>query len=138
MRKMLQGMQLQSHLVELRRAALLMLLVLCLPAFAAAQISVKCQGGKRPFYHRGDTVNLEILLKLSPRSCLEGMKKTYVYYSGCEAVAQGAWTRLSGNVFRKPVKLLLTGGSKGKSKVTVVRNTDKESLFGQETFKIEN
>lgn len=136
--KMLQSMQLQSHLVELTRAALLMLLLLCLPAFATAQISVKCQGGRRPFYHRGDTVNLEILLKLSPQSCLEGMKKTYVYFSGCEAVGQGAWTRLPGNVFRKPVKLLLTGGSKDKSKVTVVRNTDKESLFRQETFKIVN
>lgn len=102
---------------------------------AFSQISVRYNGAKKSYYHHGDTVRITVLLRLNPKSCLEGMKKTYIYLSGCEDVLRGQWVKRPNNIFQKDVALKI-GIKADKAKMTITRNTDKESYFRQETLII--
>jgi hypothetical protein len=100
-----------------------------------AQISVRYYGAKKSFYHPNDTVRMSVLLRLNPKSCLDGMKKTYLYFSGCEDILRAQWVKRPNNIFQKDV-LLKINEKAGRAKMTVIRNTDKESYFRQETLTI--
>lgn len=118
------------------KQSLFLILFLLFSLLCAAQITVKYPSGKQAYYHRGDTVRVIVSMKLNPQSCLDGMKKTNVYFSECEDILNNQWYKSSNNMFVKVLLLRINGRKKDKAKLTVVRDTDKESLFRQETFKI--
>lgn len=103
---------------------------------SSAQISIKFASPKRAAYHHGDTIHVAVMMRLNPQSCLEGMKKTYIYYSGCADILSAQWVKRPNNIFQKNLILKIDNGDKTKAKVTITRNTDKESLFRQELFNI--
>ncbi len=120
--------------MTLRR--LLFCVLLTLPMLCMAQISVQYPDGTKPSYRQGDTVRMTATMKLGPQSCLDGMKKTAIYFSECEDLLKKPWTNAGGNAFRKEMLIRIIGKKKDKATVTISRKTDKESLFRQETFKI--
>ena len=103
---------------------------------AFSQITVNYPDGKKLFYHQGDTIHLTVVMKLSSQSCLEGMRKTYLYYSGCKDLVKTQWSQCPNNIFRKYLVIQVTADAGKKAKVTITRDTDKESFFRQETFII--
>lgn len=100
-----------------------------------SQIGIRYSSAKKSYYHPGDTARITILMRLNPKSCLEGMKKTYIYYSGCEDILNGQWMKRPNYIFQKEV-LLRISAKQNKARMTIVRETDKESLFRQETLTI--
>lgn len=115
---------------------LLIALFVLVSAPACSQISVKYMSAKRAFYHPGDTVRMVVVLKLNPQSCLDGMKKTYVYYSGCEDLYNKPWHQSPNKLFYKELLIKISTRARGKAKVTMTRDTDKDSFFRQESFII--
>lgn len=103
---------------------------------ALSQISVRCMSAKRTSYQRGDTIRVMLVMRLNPQSCLEGMKKTYVYLSGCEELSRFSWRQLPNKIFEKEMVLRISDNARGKAKITVTRDTDKDSFFRQEVFNI--
>jgi hypothetical protein len=132
---MLQLMQLQSHIASMKSKLILLALCALVCTDACAQIGVRYLGAKRPFYHHGDTVRVTVMMRLSPGSCLEGMKKTYLYFSGCEDILKAPWVKCPNYVFQKNLAIKL-GAKADKAKITITRNTDKDSYFKQETLMI--
>lgn len=132
--QMLQRMQLQGYIFELMKHLFMVIFVL-LPMTSYSQIAIKYVGGERAFYHRGDTVSMVIQMRLSPQSCLDGMKKTYLFFSGCEKVKDNQWRQLPSRIFQKQISVRITDNAR-KAMVTVTRDTDKESLFKQEIIKL--
>jgi hypothetical protein len=128
-------MQLQGHHIRLMKYSLAVLFAL-VAASGYAQIAVRYPGAKKALYHRGDTLSMVVLLKLNPKSCLDGMKKTYVYYSGCENVRDKGWKQLPSRIFQKEIIIRITDNARDKAKVTITRDTDKESFFRQEVLNI--
>ena len=117
------------------RKLILSLFFVLVSANVFSQISVRYSGTKRAFYHHGDTIHIAVMLKLNPKSCLDGMKKTYIYYSGCEDLLKTEWRKSPTNIFQKNI-IVKIGGNGNKAKITITRNTDKDSFFRQETFNI--
>lgn len=100
-----------------------------------SQISVRYYSAKKSSYHPGDTIRISVLLRLNPKSCLDGMKKTYIYFSGCEDILRTQWMKRPNNIFQKDMILKMNTQAE-KAKMTITRNTDKESYFRQETLMI--
>jgi hypothetical protein len=115
---------------------LLIALFVLVSAPSFSQIALKYTGAKRAFYHQGDTIGLVLVMKLNPRSCLDGMKKTYIYYSGCEDILQKNWKQLPNRLFQKHILVKISTQGGHKARVTITRDTDKESFFRQEAFNI--
>lgn len=111
-------------------------LFLFFPLCGFSQIAVRYAYGKRPYYQRGDTVRLIVAMKLNPKSCLDGMRKTYVYFSECEEVTRRPWKASPNGIFVKDMLIRVIGKSKNKAKITITRDTDKESLFRQEVINL--
>lgn len=111
-------------------------LFLLLALGCSAQIAVSYPGGTQKSYRPGDTVHMTVRVRLNPRSCVEGMKKTKIYFSECEDIHNGAWSKGANNIFTKEMVVRIIGKKKDTARVTISRNTDKESLFHQETFNI--
>lgn len=114
----------------------LVILFLLIKISVSSQIAVKYVSAKKAFYNQGDTLSVLVLMKLDSQSCLQGMKKTYIYFSGCENLGIGQWQQFSAGFFRKKMLIRITGNEKHKAKITITRNTDKESFFRQEVFNI--
>jgi hypothetical protein len=111
-------------------------LVMLISGNAFSQISIRYLNGKKTCYHYGDTIRIEVMMSLNPKSCLEGMKKSYIYLSGCEDILKSQWMKRANNIYQKNLALKVTGNAKNKAKLTLTRNTDKESYFRQETFNV--
>jgi hypothetical protein len=111
-------------------------LFVLMSASAFSQISVRYMGAKRAYYQVGDTIHVNVYVKLSAESCLDGMRKTYIYFSGCEDITGRKWRQLPNKVYQKDIAIRITGKAKSRAKVTITRNTDKESFFKQESFNI--
>jgi hypothetical protein len=131
--QMLQCLQLQGYLSKMRTKLFIIALLVFANAFS--QVCLKYYGAKKPFYHPGETVRIAVQVKLNPNSCMAGMKNTYLYFSGCENILNVQWSKGPNNVFQKDI-LVKLGQKTGKAKITVTRNTDKESFFRQETLII--
>jgi hypothetical protein len=101
-----------------------------------SQINVRYAGAKKSLYHRGDTIHIAVVMRLNPKSCLDGMKKTYIYFSGCEDTRKAQWRKLPNSIFQKDMVIRIADNAKNKAKVTVTRSTDKDSYFRQETFNV--
>lgn len=134
--QMLQRLQLQSYIFQLMKKWVITLLFVLISANIFAQINVRYSGTKRNIYHRGDTIHIAVLMRLNPKSCLDGMKKTYIYFSGCEDELNSQWKKYPNNIFAKNMIVRINSNAKDKAKVTITRNTDKDSYFRQETFNI--
>jgi len=116
-----------------------LILIILFSAFTAfSQITVKYLDGKKESYHRGDVIKMTVVVKLNPKSCLEGADKTYIYCAGCQNQSKSSWKEISKNVYSKDLIIKISDKAKNKSTVTFVRNTDKESFTQQEIFKISN
>lgn len=102
-----------------------------------SQIIINYPNEKKQFYHRGDTIHVVVMMKLNPKSCIDGIKKTYIYFSGCEDIIKAQWIKHSNNTFQKDLALKIAEGKNNKAKMTITRNTDKESYFRQEQFNIQ-
>ena len=111
-------------------------LFVLMSATAFSQITVRYIGAKRTFYNRGDTIRLVVMMRLSPQSCLDGMKKTYIYFSNCENLSNKPRYQSRDKVFCKEMYVRLIGIAGKKAKVTITRDTDKDSFFRQESFNI--
>jgi hypothetical protein len=114
----------------------LIILFLLIKVSVSSQIAVKYVSAKKAFYNKDDTLSVMVLMKLDSQSCLQGMKKTYIYFSGCEDTGFRQWQQLSTGVYRKDMLIRILGNTKNKAKLTITRNTDKESFFRQEVFNI--
>lgn len=117
------------------RLACLFLFAL-ISANAFGQINVRYVSARKPYYHRGDTIRVAVVMRLNPKSCLDGMRKTYLYFSGCEEVHKAPWRRLPNDLFEKEMTLRIARDTKNKARLTITRNTDKDAYFRQETFNI--
>jgi hypothetical protein len=116
--------------------SVLIIFFLLMKISVSSQITVRYVSAKRAFYSRNDTLSIVLVVKIDSRSCLQGMKKTYLYFSGCEDIGFGQWQQFSAGVYRKYMIIHIKGNTKNRAKLTITRNTDKESFFRQEIFNI--
>ena len=120
-------------MIEIKKA--LLLSILAFYAFTAtSQITVKYIEPQKAVYSLGDVINLQVTMKCTPETCLSGMKQSKIFVSGLKIEKQSAWKELSKATFQKQLQLKVVKGKKDKSKLTIVRKVDKESLFLQEFF----
>ena len=134
---MLQRLQIRRNLFKLMtKFTFSLLFALMMSANVFSQINVRYSGAKRSLFHRGDTIHVAVVMRLNPKSCLDGMRKTYMYFSGCEDIRNAQWQKLPGNLFRKEMIIRIAGNAKNKARLTITRNTDKDSYFRQETFNV--
>lgn len=115
---------------------ILILLFVLIPASASTQISVRYTSAKRTYYHHGDTIGMTVMMRLSPQSCLDGMKKTYIYFSNCENVSDAPWRQSRNKIFYREMLVKVAGNAGEKAKMTITRDTDKDSFFRQESWMI--
>jgi hypothetical protein len=137
LREMLQRLQIRRNLFKLMtKFTFSLLFALMMSANVFSQINVRYSGAKRSLFHRGDTIHVAVVMRLNPKSCLDGMRKTYIYFSGCEDIRNAQWQKLPGNLFRKEMIIRIAANAKNKARLTITRNTDKDSYFRQETFNV--
>jgi len=114
----------------------LLSLLFCLTFTLQAQIRVDYPEGKKSVYQTGEIIHVRILLKSTPETCLDGMKKTKVFPSGLKINSQTAWKQIAKAQFQKELTLEVVSNKKKQAKLTILRKVDKENLFHQETFTI--
>jgi hypothetical protein len=139
--QMLQLMQIWRNIFKLMNSVIIrrmasLLFFAFLSANVFSQINVRYYGAKKSFYHHGDTIHVAVVMRLNPKSCLDGMRKTYIYFSGCEDIRRAQWKKLPKNLFYKEMTVRVADNAKSKAKMTITRSTDKDSYFRQETFNI--
>lgn len=120
------------------RTKLLCLFFCFISLTAFSQISLNYLDAKKNSYTPGDLINLEIILKCRPETCLDGMKQTKIFVSGLEIEKQTAWKERSKGTYQKEIQLKVVKGKKKQSKLTILRKVDKESLFKQEILPVIN
>lgn len=122
-------------MIELKKA--LLLIILAFYVFtAASQITLNYVEAKKAVYTLGDVIHLQVTMKCTPETCLSGMKQSKIFVSGLKIEKQSAWKEISKATFQKQLQLKVVKGKKDKSKLTILRKVDKESLFFQEFFPI--
>ena len=102
-----------------------------------AQIRIDYLNTKKEYYNLGDTVKVKIVMKSDPKTCLSGMNQTKIFTAGCETVWEDKWVETAKGLFTKKIYLKLRS-TKKENKLTVMRNTDKDSFLKQEIFKVKN
>jgi len=122
-------------MINFKKRILSIVLVIC--AFTAnAQISVNYIETKKAVYSLGDVIILQVTMKCTPETCLSGMKQSKIFVSGLKIEKQSAWKEIAKATFQKQLQLIVVKGKKNKSKLTILRKVDKESLFLQAFFPI--
>lgn len=103
-----------------------------------SQIYLNILQGEKHIYSGGDEIKLQILLKSRPETCVDGMKQAKIFVAGFIVQSQTEWYQQSNSVFWiKHMQLRFVPNSKKKSKITILRKVDKESLFKQVEFSTE-
>lgn len=102
------------------------------------QIKLEYVTAKKNGYVVGDVIDLKIALKSNTGTCLQGMKQTKIYLAGLELLSETEWKELSKGVFVKHVKIQIRESKSSTRKLTILRRVDKESLFHQEKFALQN
>lgn len=117
----------------------LILIILCFTALQLhAQIQVDVLRGKQAAYKAGDKIDLRVKLKTLPETCQSGMKQAKIFVSGLDIDSQSDWKELAKGLWQKQVSLTVISNAKKNAKLTIMRKVDKESLFHQETFPLQN
>ena len=93
-----------------------------------AQVESRVTLGAKPAYQIGDELALEIRVHTSPETCAEGMEQVKFYQSGLEATQQSPWIELRKGLWKKDLRLRITGNRKAYAQLTVVRHTDKQAF----------
>jgi len=104
---------------------------------STSQIKINYIEFKKASYSLNDRFSLQITIKSTPETCLDGMKKTKIFVSGLKIEKQTPWKEIAKATFQKQIQLIVVKGKKNRSKLTILRKVDKESLFQQELFPIE-
>lgn len=107
-----------------------------MPLTSWCQIQIEHTPPKRPLYHTGDTIQINVTLKTLPETCANGMKQAKIYLSGLQTLRQTEWHELKKGLWQKQLSLLVIDNQKHEAKLTIARKVDKESLFRQEVYPV--
>lgn len=103
---------------------------------AEGQVEYRIITGEKEIYHLQEELKIQLLLHTDQGGCKDGMEKTGIYASGIEIVAKSAWTELSRGSWQILLHCRITGNRKGMAQLTIIRKNDKDNLFRQIKFKI--
>ena len=99
-----------------------------------SQVSHKFITGEKPLYAPGDEFRLQVMIKVDPATCPDGMAKAGIYTSGITTIEKSDWHETGKGLWQVTLSGRITGNKKGYSQLTIVRKTDKNNLFGQIRF----
>lgn len=116
----------------------LFLIILCWGGFLSAQIQLEYLTPKKSQYVPGDRIELNIRLKTRPETCLKGMNQVKTYVSGLKIEQLTYWKELAKGIWQAKITLFVIENKKKEAKLTIMRRVDKEDLFRQEFFLINN
>ncbi len=97
----------------------------------AAQAKITQTSAIKNYYSINDTIVIDVVVKLDPLTCTDGMQKTKTYLSGFKIYKNKEWVELKKGYWKGTFTLLVVGNRKQKGCFTVVRVTDKDQLKSQ-------
>jgi hypothetical protein len=96
----------------------------------ACEIDFEIVKGEKEKYEAGDIIVLMVKVKLTHRTCPEGIKKTKFKMNGLKVVGATDWKQTSAMEFERKLKVKVIGTKDGKLIFNAVRTCDKDGGFG--------
>ena len=114
----------------------IVLLLFCSFLKAQAQVEYLIVSGEKEVYEVNEEVKVQFTLHVDQKACKDGMEKTGVYVSGLEIISKSAWIELTKGTWQINLVCRVKGNKKGTGLLTVVRKNDRDNLFSQIKFNI--
>ena len=112
-------------------AGVILALVLNIQAASACDIRFEIISGKKPVYHKGDTIVVKVEVFLTHRNCEIGIQKTQFMLQGMKVVKATPWQQTGLKTYERTITLVVTDTSKGYASITGVRKCSKTGGFGE-------
>ncbi len=96
----------------------------------ACEIEITVVKGKKESYQVGDTLVLQVFVKLTHRSCPVKMKETKFNMKGLKVIKSTPWKQLSAMEYKRKLMVVVKETKNGKLNLTAIRECDKDGGFG--------
>lgn len=81
-------------------------------------------------YSAGDTVIVNVEVRLTHRVCPEGIKKTKFTCENLKIAGATEWKEMKPGLYARRVKAVITSDKSGDAKISAVRKCDREGGYG--------
>lgn len=87
---------------------------------------------------RGDCFKVTVLVTVPQETCESGMGQIHFYKKGIAVEYLSGWIEKQKGKWVRTISICIVGNKTNEAMLTIVKKTDKQSLFHQEQFEYTN